>query len=271
MSDTQAERSASTSGPLPISQSASEASPAAESLERSQNSTISSPTAPDANTEDASRNSESSSTPTAVPTQISSGSDAGGAAGTVETNFIAITSTQSTSAVPIQSETNIPSSKAAPSLIPLRHAPPNDTASAFNSTVAITLNAMSPMINFEDPLYLWKLDPDTGYRTYGAAQNLHSDRSTVLRFVGVGYGMNGTAGFRDRADRGSNPEANIPAWNLVDAFGFSRKVTLPENSTTFGETYNLNLTAYEVQVSHSANVNLAFHNATIHIPVKTQA
>lgn len=271
MSDTQAESSASTIVSVPLSEPASETSRGAASLNESQISRISSYPITDANAAGASRNAVSSSTPRTVPAQISS--DADGVAGTAVGSSIAITSSLSTSAVPVQSKGNVSNSKATSTFNPMAEPPPNDTALVFNSTVAITLNSTSPMVNLEDPAFLWKLDPVTGYRTYGAEQRLHSGRMEVLRFVGVGYGMNGSAGFNAQHDFSGPPslQSNYTGVNLVSAPGFHRSLNLTPDSPNLGEMYNFNLSSYLVALTYPADVNISFHNATFHVPLKTQA
>lgn len=166
----------------------------------------------------------------------------------------------------------------------------------FNSTVAITLNASAPMLDL-DTVTAFKINPETGYRELvGTRPGWFS-----LRFVGVGYRINGTLvkGTRQPISDGTPV---IGAWNKLYMFKGSQDVQQSKNVSLvddgpdvdeleisypnfptvrnhsvldvdpdLGGMDDLDLRAYELDVIFSALTELSFHNATFHIPVKTQA
>lgn len=151
---------------------------------------------------------------------------------------------------------------ASPSSVSLSPEPqPTDTGAVFNSTVAITVNATSPMID----LSLWRIDPNTGYRYY-------TDRSSGVNsfhFVGVGYTLNGWA-----RPRSTSPTADrLITWTRLFTLGRDvfRSVGATAATPSLGEMKDLNLTAYYGKLTWGSNANLTFTNATFYLPVRTQA
>lgn len=145
---------------------------------------------------------------------------------------------------------------------------PSDAGWPFNSTVEITLNSTAPMLDFDAEGTPFKVEPDTGYRTYADSRS----GAAYLRFVGMAYSLNGSAEFRP----GSNPDpglARAPAsnklYNIHRQGKDLRNITVGNNS--LGEMSELNLQAYQVDLTFGAWSTISFHNATIQVPIKTQA
>lgn len=145
---------------------------------------------------------------------------------------------------------------------------PNGDGWPFNSTVAITVDARSPMLDFDVGVTPLEVDAGTGYRTFAGGRN----GTAYLHFVGVGYGMNGTAEYRP----GTDPKLMSlpPVGNTLHTFsrlGPTPDVTVGDYNSSLGEHGNLTLAFYTLELDFVENSKLSFHNATIYLPVKTQA
>lgn len=120
------------------------------------------------------------------------------------------------------------------------------------------------MLDFDAKGTVFSYDPATGYRTYGGGHY----GSAFLRFVGVAYGMNGSAVLNAGAASNPNPVNNklyamtaMRAELRVEQFG----------ERNLGEMSDLPLRAYRVDLNHEGDAKISFHNATLEIPIKTQA
>lgn len=116
---------------------------------------------------------------------------------------------------------------------------------------------------------MFRIDPNTGYRVYDVGRS----GGNPINFVGVGYGLNGTARYIPGFNT-SESDGPGPAWNLlttVKELQALQILPLVNSSSNLGEMNNLNLSRYAVQLTHGTGEYIEFHNATFHIPIRTQA
>lgn len=147
---------------------------------------------------------------------------------------------------------------------------PRDPGWPFNVTAAITLNWTSPMINLDGGNRRWKIDPVTGYRTYEGP----SSGETQMNFVGVGYSINGTAKRTSKISSGHLVSLALQLQRTAPQDDAVRRIDIDDahsNGTTLGALSDLDLRAYRMNFRHDGSVQLEFHNATVQIPIKTQA
>lgn len=151
---------------------------------------------------------------------------------------------------------------------------PTDTGGAFNSTVAITLNTTSPMIDLdpEDGCGPFKIDVNTGFRTYDTI----CAGEYPIHFVGVGYSINGSAELPGGAYYGVPYPVQDLLYSLKlvdkDITGDAlQQVNVSNGSSNLGEMKGLNLSAYQIDLSVNPSSKVTLRNVTFHIPVKTQA
>lgn len=174
---------------------------------------------------------------------------------------------------PIMTATPIPDS--------IRVAPlPTDSGGVFNSTVAITLNWTSPMLDFDDQGGInggraWKYNETTGYREwwpiFRARKSLHH-----AQFVGVGFQLNGSSSLSDDRpfNRTADPQDLYP-WTKSSVYTTDRDEKLrsvyvyDKELGLLGAIDNLNVSRYEVATLVTSGT--VFHNFTVFLPVKTQA
>lgn len=138
----------------------------------------------------------------------------------------------------------------------------------FNSTVTFTLKSSSPMLNLDrNTQSPFGLDPETGYRTY--AQYFPAD--FTVNFVGVGYTINGVSTLGSTLVGQSAPN---PVLNQLYKMPLSEKVMREywaPGEENLGAMSDLDLRMYQVEAGWNSGANITFRNATIEIPIRTQA
>lgn len=149
----------------------------------------------------------------------------------------------------------------------------SSAAGQFNDTFRTTITAMDPMTNLDtdDTRYnVWNVDDVSGYRS-----NEWLDAWFVCHFVATGYDASGVAWWRTQ-DEGvaanntlryqSEPASDGPTGS------FSRTLEVGHmNGTYLGAMSGLELAAYELNVSHTYNTAVIFHNISLSIPIRSQA
>lgn len=171
--------------------------------------------------------------------------------------------------------------KANPSLNDLKFGVPNpDAVKAFNSTVNITLDSTSPMIQMDQYGESWTFDLDTGYREYVMDPETPdtSGPSLPFVFVGTGFSLQGVA--RQHPGTGSAdvtaPPATVrlrtilPAEDPLGKIKPLRSVQV-DGTEGLGALSNLDLSTYFPVVELEATTDAVFLNATFEIPIRTQA
>lgn len=148
--------------------------------------------------------------------------------------------------------------------------PSADASEPFNGTVTVTVGPWSGMMNLEDPL-IWQ--PVNGGESRQTPDIGPIPGRLGMSFVGTGYTLNGLCGW----DEGAGPDKDFPspATNKLRTIQTLEEPVLKEfdnNATdSIGSASNLGLTAYNLEVIHAPTAQLTFDNASIEIPVRTQA
>lgn len=148
----------------------------------------------------------------------------------------------------------------------------------FNSTAAFTLDALSPMFEFS------QADSSSNDPTEidGQLYNITLPFVDVyFAFVGVGFSATGSASVKPLSDPRYWPlNRTDPAVIQLYSIPFEgQQIPLTKNGSqvvnvgkqNLGDLRDLNLTAYTAVISHNSETDFAFDNATIQIPLKTQA
>lgn len=137
----------------------------------------------------------------------------------------------------------------------------------FNSTVTFTLDSLSPMLDL-DVATPFRIDPKTGYRIYESYGGLGQ---MSLRFVGVGYSINGLSGMGRTSNDPLEYQVSNKLYKIPRAGRELRQSWTPGDHG-LGATSDLDLRSYQVNASFGlGGSNVTFYNATIEVPIKTQA
>lgn len=136
------------------------------------------------------------------------------------------------------------------------------------------------MLDLDAGMAPFKIDEATGYRTY-KNEALLIGASVSMSFVGVGFSMNGTAVVRPGSDPNFwPPNRTDPA--VIELFSIpfeGQQLRLTKDgsqlvnagSKDLGDLSNLNLSSYILNLNFNNETDLTFHNATVQIPLRTQA
>lgn len=152
---------------------------------------------------------------------------------------------------------------------------PKDASKPFNATVNITLDLWSPMS--QAYASSWITDNATGL--------VHSNTSIPpwgreepafrMNFVGVGYTVYGTRRWINGSGLGEPPSGNevdIPTELGDRSHKYLRRfIDNDGNNQTLGAMSDLPLSVYELKMNFTNTTDVTLFNATIEIPVRTQA
>lgn len=150
--------------------------------------------------------------------------------------------------------------------------PNPDAAKVFNSTINVTLDSWSPMMQLDLTWGEWSLNGNTGYR-----EHVSSDRQsrTVLAFtfVGTGFQLRGSAQW---APGMGSADVTLPdpaelQLDTVLPTGESLKTVNVSGVDGLGSMTGLDLSSYLPKVIFEPGVDVVFHNVTLEIPIRTQA
>lgn len=117
----------------------------------------------------------------------------------------------------------------------------------------------------------FRLENSTGEGWRRTPQTLRSG-TFIFRFVGIGYSLNGLAQFRPGFPTEDTTE--LGSTNTYYAFQKQMDATRYlelEPGGSLGSFKDMELTAYETAVPFGTGSDIIFYNATVDIPVLTQA
>lgn len=156
---------------------------------------------------------------------------------------------------------------------------------AFNSSVTFELPPSSPMLDFEYAFWghnsgeaaPWLYANSSTNSAANASRVAHADGDTfILKFVGTGFRTHGAVQYG-------------AGWNASDAVGRAwllyengddgeldkalrtDKLDVTGSSGTITDMHALSLGAYQVRTQISQHMNATVHNATVEVPVLSQA
>lgn len=148
-------------------------------------------------------------------------------------------------------------------------------AASFNNKVQITFGWLSPMLVFDTRGATLRYDDAAELRWGPDVSNGSSYGSSWLSFVGTGYALNGRA-----ANKVTRPLSKVGENYLYHSTGSSylRNLVIGApfeyyNGTlgSLGSMRGLDMSSYRVEANFTEGTSITFLNATVTIPVVTQA
>lgn len=237
--------------------------------------------APTSNTSNPSPDSSGSANASSIGQQASDGASAAGTSPPdSSTDAPAVEGSQTASPPIAQSSVFVLSYNASASL---SGSPSNPSAPGwpFNATVAFTLNSTSPMIGGMDGARYLKYEQGTGYRITDTSNRLPG--GLWSSFVGTGFGINGTTTPSPPPENNTLYQTwnDTVAWNIRGRMWMGPRLALEASplyrfnpiriDEKLGEMVELDLRSYEMSINWPRFRGLSFHNATVHVPYKSQA
>lgn len=147
-------------------------------------------------------------------------------------------------------------------------------ASPFNTTVDVTIDSWSGMVDVESIPWDWgdngdRRSPLVDQTTYAALPRLY------LFFVGAGYTLHGSAQWVDGG--GPSEFSPSPAHHILRTTQNGTKATdsvkdfWADEKQGLGSASDLLLAAYNLEVMYGRGAQLTFQKATVQVPIRTQA
>lgn len=151
--------------------------------------------------------------------------------------------------------------------------PTPGASSAFNTTVDVTVDSWSGLVDVESPPWDVGDNGDRKSPLLKATTDAALPRLNLF-FVGVGYTLHGTGEWVDGG--GPSESSPSPAHNILRTIQNGTKATdniknFWADDNTLGSVSRLSLAWYNLEVTYGKGAQLTFQNATIQIPLRTQA